>query len=174
LPPAAPEVIRYHPKCPFGPRNRAPCLLALARSIQGDERRGILRIALTSDGRKRYGENSKMALGPTGGAAVKLAPDEDLTYALGVAEGLEKALRMSLVPKFGATPAWALLGTGGVAKLPVLGGVDVLWIAKDNDPAGEAAASALASRWLAAGREVKRVYSTRGKDLNDADERIAS
>ncbi|MGU3538112.1 DUF7146 domain-containing protein [Methylobacterium sp. A54F] len=162
-------VLRYHPRCPFGPGVRAPCMVALVRSLRGDEPIGIQRTALTADGHKSlsYGD-PKRVLGTMAGGAVKLTADEEVTFALGVAEGVENALAMALAPEFGQTPAWALLGTSGLYSAPVLAGVDVLWIAVDRDPAGETAARAAADRWAAEGREVRLIQPRQlGADLND-------
>jgi hypothetical protein len=49
LPANIDEVLRFHPRCPFGPGTRQPCLLALLRDPITDEPRGIQRIALKPD-----------------------------------------------------------------------------------------------------------------------------
>jgi hypothetical protein len=47
LPANIDEVLRFHPRCPFGAGARHPCLLALMRDVVSDEPTGIHRIALT-------------------------------------------------------------------------------------------------------------------------------
>src|SRR5215211_3656341 len=93
---------------------------------------------------------------PLTGGAVKLTPDEDVSTCLGIGEGIESTLSLRLVPEFGPSPVWALLSAGGVARFPVLSGIEVLWIAVDHDPngQGQAAAQACADRWQGAGREM--------------------
>jgi hypothetical protein len=44
--------LRFHSHCMFGARQRHPCLLALLRDIETDAPAGILRTALTGDGKK--------------------------------------------------------------------------------------------------------------------------
>src|SRR5262249_7169832 len=84
LPPAANEVLRFHPRCTFG-GERHPCMLALMRDAITDAPRAIQRTALTQAGRKI----DRMTLGPKAGAAVKLWPDTDVTRGLIIAEGTE-------------------------------------------------------------------------------------
>lgn len=146
-----------------------PALVALVRDVAVNEPRAIHRTALDRDGHKvEIGGKDKMALGPVAGGAVKLTPDEDVTLALGIGEGLETTLSLRALPEFGASPVWALLSAGGLASFPVLSGIEVLWIAVDRDPAGERAAHACAGRWRAAGREVLLVRPRAERvDLND-------
>jgi DNA polymerase I-like protein with 3'-5' exonuclease and polymerase domains len=71
LPPAVDAVLRFHPRCPFGPNTRHPCLLALFRDIELDTPAGIHRIALTPDAKKI----GRMMLGRWSGTrAIKLWP----------------------------------------------------------------------------------------------------
>jgi hypothetical protein len=168
------EVLRFHPQCPFGGVSH-PCMVALFRAIKDNEPRAIHRTALTPDGRKI----DRMALGPVGDAAIKLSADEDVTYGLHVAEGIETALAaMSL----GFSPAWALGHAGGIAKFPVLAGIDALTIIVDHDcpdsngrKAGHAAARECARRWMEAGRDVYNIVPhLMGADMADvlADDEV--
>ena len=60
------------------------------------------------------------------------------------------------------------MSAGGVARFPVLAGIECLWIAVDHDPAGLRAARACAQRWQAAGREAFLVTPAAPRtDLND-------
>ena len=63
LPASIDDVLRFHPRCTFGPGNRHPCLLALMRDAETDEPTGIHRIALTPDARKI---ERRMLLGRSG------------------------------------------------------------------------------------------------------------
>jgi hypothetical protein len=166
LPPdISPRVLRFHPACPFGEGTRHPCLLALYRSIVGDEPRAIMRTALMSDARKI----DRKALGPVGSAAIKLSDDADVTMGLTIGEGLETTLS-GLMPGFDLAPAWALGSAGGIAKFPVLTGIEALTLLAetDDDGANERAIRECFARWKAAGREVYRATSLIGGDLNDA------
>jgi hypothetical protein len=73
LPPdVSPRVLRFHARCPFG-QEAHPCVLALYRDLVTDEPRAIMRTALTPDAQKI----DRKALGPVGGAAIKLSADEE-------------------------------------------------------------------------------------------------
>lgn len=87
------------------------------------------------------------------GGVCRLWPDEAVETALGVAEGLETALTLAR----GFAPVWATLSASSMGDLPVLGGIEALTMAVDRDRAGERAASAVAQRWIAAGREVRQL-----------------
>jgi hypothetical protein len=143
--------------------------LALVRNIVSDQPQAIHRTAITKDGRKATMEGpDRRALGPLVGGAIKLTADESVTYCLSIAEGVETALSLQLIPEFGRSPVWALVSAAGLASFPVLSGIETLWIAVDHDPAGERAANAVGQRWRAAGREVFLVQPKAvGADIND-------
>ena len=70
----------------------------------------------------------------------------------------------------GFGPAWSAIDAGGIARFPVLPGIERLTIIVDNDigGAGQRAASATRARWEAAGLRVRTVMpSTPGHDAND-------
>jgi hypothetical protein len=99
LPPdVSPRVLRFHARCPFG-QEAHPCVLALYRDLVTDEPRAIMRTALTPDAQKI----DRKALGPVGGAAIKLSADEDISTALTIGEGLETTLAGVM---HGFAPAW--------------------------------------------------------------------
>lgn len=159
------EVLRFHPSCPFGEK-RYPCLLALWRTIAGDEPAAIMRTALTPDAKKI----GRLALGPTGGAAIKLTPDVDVSYGLHIAEGLETGLAAMMQ---GFAPMW-ITGLHGIQTFPVLAGIDCLTVIVDNDPpkdgkrAGPDAAAQCVERWTDAGREAQIVAPNKpGSDMAD-------
>lgn len=162
------EVIRFHSACPFaGTRTRA--MVALVRDIVTNEPVAIHRTALSLDGHKiEVNGHDRLALGPIGGGAVKLSPDEDVTTSLGVGEGIETTLSLRRSPEFGESPVWSLLAAGGISTLPVLPGIEALWIATDHDPAGLKASRTCATRWQAAGAETFLITpDAPGADLND-------
>jgi hypothetical protein len=171
---AAGEAIRFHPTCPFGGA-RVPAMVALVRDVVTDEPKAIHRTALDAGERKASIDGKdRLALGPVGGGAVKLTPDENVTTCLGIGEGIETALSMRLAPEFGQSPVWALLSAGQVARFPVLSGIEALWIAVDHDRAGIEATQECARRWKATGRDVFLIRSkTEGDDLNDIIRRRA-
>lgn len=165
---AAGEAIRYHPSCPFK-RERTPAMVALVRDIATNAPRAIHRTALKLDGSPAIVAGEKrLSLGPVGGGAIKLTPDDMVTTCLGVGEGIESTLSLRELRAFGAGPVWSLLSAGNLGDLPPLPGVDCLWIAEDHDPAGRAAGERLAATWGAAGHETFRVRArVEKRDLND-------
>lgn len=165
---AAGEAIRFHPRCPFNGA-QVPAMVALVRDVVTNEPKAIHRTALDANGCKASVDgNDRLSLGPVGGGAVKLTPDENVTLCLGIGEGIESTLSMRLAREFGNSPIWALLSAGQVAAFPVLPGIGCMWIAVDNDPAGTKAARECAARWRKSGREVFRVTPrVAAADLND-------
>ncbi|MCJ2120650.1 toprim domain-containing protein [Methylobacterium sp. J-001] len=169
------EVLRFHPSCPFA-GNRTRAMVALVRNIVTNEPQAIHRTALSLDGQKvEVNGKDRLALGSIRGAAVKLTADEEVTLALGIGEGLESSLSLRCLPEFGASPVWSLLNAAGIASFPALPGIEVLWIAVDDDPAGRGASELCADRWRRAGKEVFLVQATAsGTDLNDVAMEVAN
>src|SRR5262249_28185193 len=158
--PLGAEALRFHPACLFS-STRKPAMVALVRNIESNEPQAIHRTALDRGG--------KMSLGPISGGAIKLAPDEDVTIALGIAEGIETALSMQRLPEWFGSPVWSVISASGIAKFPLLAGIETLAIAADNDGAdgaGEKATIEVVERWQE--RETL-VFETddEGADLND-------
>ncbi len=102
-------------------------------------------------------------LGPVAGCAVKLIDDAEVTIGLGIAEGIENALTALCA---GWSPVWAAGCKGGLAKFPVLAGIDALTVFSDPEPGGVEAARACARRWQNAGHEGTVVIPP-GSDWND-------
>jgi len=156
-------VLRFHPHCPSGQKNRHPCVLALLRDIHTNAPRAIQRTALSSAG----GKIGRMTLGPKAGAAIKLSTDAEVTHRLTIGEGLETTLAGMLL---GYRPAWAVGDAGELSKFPALSGIESLTILVDHDNsgAGQRAALECSDRWTESGREVFRVLPERcGDDIND-------
>lgn len=158
------EALRFHPSCPFR-QERHPAMVALMTDAATGEHRGVHRTALLPDGSGKA-EPGKMMLGAAKGAVVRLTPDEDVSAALALAEGIETALAT------GFQPIWACMTAGNVRDFPVLSGVDHLSIWADADVAGVDAANAAGERWHAAGREV--VITTPNAPGFDFADRIAA
>ena len=114
LPANIDEVLRFHPRCPFGPGTRHPCLVALMRDVGSNEPSGIHRIALAPDGNRI----ARRMLGNWG--AVKLWP---ASTQLIVGEGLETVLAAATrLTHHGAPlrPAWSALSSGALGRLPIV------------------------------------------------------
>jgi hypothetical protein len=170
LPSEAGEVLRWHRRCPFGKGLHSGCMVALVRNILTDEPQAIHRTALTLDGRKvEVGGHDRRLLGRPKGGAIKLTADADVTLSLGVGEGIETTLSLRRLSGCQNLSLWAVLNAGGLAAFPVLAGLEGLWVAVDNDPAGRAATETLKARWVAAGRDVMTArLPAEGADLNDS------
>jgi hypothetical protein len=115
---------------------------------------------------KRNGKTFRLSLGPIGGGAIKLDPDEDVEQGLCIGEGVETCLSGRQI---GLRPVWSAVNTGGVKNFPIVPGIDGLHIFKENDANGQSAkdVEACARRWYEAGRDVVIVEPDTGKDLND-------
>lgn len=161
------DVLRFHPACPFGDGVRVPCMVALMRDFVTDEPRAIHRTALTPDGQKAFGSDSKKMLGPARGAVIKLA--FEAPGRIGIAEGIETGLS---VIQAGWTPVWAAGSAGGIEALPVLPYAE-LTVFADPGEAGQAAAIKLATRWAATGQSASVQTPARG-DFNDALAELAN
>jgi hypothetical protein len=173
LPPGC-DCVRFHRRCPFGKDDAGraiytPAMVALVSSIVTNEPQAVHRTALDMTGRKvNVGGRDRMALGPIAGGAVKLTADENVTIAIGVAEGIETALSLQRIPEWAGSPVWSLLNANGVANFPVLAGIETLVVAVDHDDAGEKAALAVAGQWRAAAREILLFEAVNpDHDLND-------
>lgn len=159
--------VRFHPRCPFGPGQRHPCMVALYRDIITDEPKAVHRTALTADGKKI----DRKALGPKKGCAIKLSDNADVTVKLTIGEGIETCLAGA---ELLYRPVWALGDAGEIERFPILPGVESLTILVDHDKAGKEAARKCSLRWTKAGREVFRAVPTqKGDDFADVLENVA-
>jgi Toprim domain/CHC2 zinc finger len=155
-------VLRFHPRCPFGPGTRHPSLVALLRDPVTDTPVGIQRIALTSTatkiGRRMLGHRGVVKLQPAG-------------IQLVIGEGLETTLAGTCGVTYcdaPVRPAWAAMSADQVERFPVLPGIERLVILVDHDSIGKNAAACCAERWSRAGRTVVRLTPKRaGADFND-------
>jgi putative DNA primase/helicase len=158
------KVFRYHPSCPFG-SERLPCMLALVREITTNAPVAIHRTALTTGPRPE--RIDRKSLGPTTGGAIKISPDHEVHSGLLIGEGIETVLSASKLLQF--KPVWSLIDKNGLAKFPVLSGIESVTIAVDNDPGGDGqrAAAECVQRLTQAGTEVITVQTNLVSDFND-------
>lgn len=162
----------FHPRCPRGPyeaREYLPAMLAPMRHIHDNRLTAVHRTFLTADGSSKAPGQAKMMLGDARDAAIKLNPDDQVTTGLGVCEGIETGL--ALIGR-GWHPIWALASAGGIARFPVLDGIECLTIFADQDEPGLAAARTCADRWAFAGKEV-RICTPHAGDWLDASQAAA-
>jgi hypothetical protein len=158
--------IRFHPACPRGRRERLPAMLAAMTDPVANVFVGIHRTFLRPDGlgKVEHGK-TKMMLG--GAGVIRLAPDDEITLGLGICEGIETGL--ALLQRAGWSAIWAAGSKGGIAKFPLLGGIECLTLFPDTDDGGGGvkAAAECAARWVAAGREAQTILPPGGTDWND-------
>jgi putative DNA primase/helicase len=170
------DVLRFHPRCPFGPGEKRYCMIGLLRNVITNTPQAVHRTALTPEGKKL----GRKVLGSKSGAAVKLWPDDEVSAGLVIGEGLETALSAATRIADGGTllrPAWAVGDAGNLAAFPVLPGVDSLTILVDHDESGTGQRAALecSRRWTNAGQEVFRIIpNRRGDDINDFVQRTVA
>jgi putative DNA primase/helicase len=169
-PEVAGAALRYHPRCPWtdgatGATIFVPAMVAVMRSIETNELRAIHRTRLSTDGKKI----DRRMLGGAAGAAIKLDRNDSVLEGLHVCEGIETGLAAR---RLGFRPIWAVGSVVGIAKFPVIGGIEALtiFVEHDENRASEKAAEQCAERWLAAGREVIFAEPMFGSDsdANDA------
>jgi hypothetical protein len=163
LPPAPDAVLRFHWRCPFGEKQRHPCMVALLRDVKTDKVTGIHRTHITS---ARHGEAERKALGELTGSAVKLWPLGD-GDTLAVGEGIETVLA-AIKLGHASPPAWAMTVANNLSRLPVIDDVKRLTILADNDASGTGEKSARELRRKWAHKEVViRMPVETGSDFND-------
>ena len=158
----SPAIAAKHPELGLSGRT-FPGLLALFRDIYSDVPSAVLRTFLTGDG----SFIDRAMVGPVRGCAIKLDPDENVTYGLHIGEGLETCLAARME---GFRPIWAVGNAGAIGAFPVLSGIDCLSIIVDNDhnETGQQASRDCSERWTSAGREVRRIIpNISGQDFND-------
>jgi hypothetical protein len=154
------DVIRFHPAL-FFEGARVAGMVALFRDIRTDEPCGIHRVFLDSEGRKI----KRMMLGPTGGAAIKLDADENVTLGLALGEGIETCLAGW---HLGLRPVWALGSADAIKQFPVLPGIEAITALGELNDGGVnyRAARVCADRWMEAGKEAFRATPFKGDDFN--------
>jgi phage/plasmid primase-like uncharacterized protein len=162
-----PKTVRHLPDARHGPTGLVfPAMICAVTRWPSGEVIAVHRTFLTADGRKAPVEPQKMTLGPTAGAAVRLAAAGP---ALAVAEGIETALSAQEAT---GLPTWAALSAGGIENLVLPPSPYALEITifADNDASGRGkqAADKAAARWHAEGRRVwTALPPSPGTDFND-------
>ena len=115
------ETLGFHPSFTLN-GEQMPCMLALVRNVATDAPQALHRTFLTTDQKPQRVE--RKSLGPIAGGAIKLSLDGDVTHGLLIGEGIETTLSASLLLKF--RPASSVLSRSGIAKFPVLTGIECI------------------------------------------------
>lgn len=161
-----PVALRFMP----GTEKHPPSMVALITDFR--DAAAVLGLQFTSlnpDGTKQSRVFMK-GTKPKGGV-IRLIEDAEVTTELGLAEGTETGLAVMTAYRragrmVGST--WAALSAGNLARLPVLDGLERLYVYADNDASGtgQRAAEGLAQRWHDAGRDVF-IATPKATDWND-------
>ncbi|MEM5427204.1 DUF7146 domain-containing protein [Cupriavidus oxalaticus] len=169
IPPADGD-LRYHPALQHPSGYTGPALVGLITDAVTRKPMSLHRTWIQADGRKADVDPPRLLLSGhrKAGGVIRLWPDDAVTSAIGLAEGIETALSLA----WGIEPTWSCVDAGNLAAFPVLSGIEVLTIAADDDPAGIAAGRECGERWAAAGCEVFLVRQEQA-DLNDAVQEAA-
>ena len=160
------DVIRFHPRCPWG-RHTLPAMLALMSDPLTGEPRGIHRTFLRPDGAgKAEIPTPKMMLGI--GGVIRLY--ERLTAGIAITEGIETALAVAQHFRWG--PVWAAGSKGAIRTFPVLPATTLNVFTDNDDPDAVNAAQDCAARWVEAGHQVVIHTPPAGTDWADVAESI--
>ena len=157
-----PDCIRFHPQLKHADTGLPfPAMVCRVDGPNG-EFVGIHRTYLTHDGRAKANvTRPKMALGPIGGGAVRLAPAGE---ALALAEGVETGLSVQQASQI---PTWASLGTN-FKSVVLPRDVKTIIIAADGDDVSEKAANKAAQYFIGAyGCAARIARAPKGFDFND-------
>ncbi len=136
---------------PAGELECHPAMLALLSDILTVEPCGIINVYLLADGSDRIRDTKgKTVTCRAKGACVMLDEFDDVTMGLTVCEGVETGIALHQAEQ---RPVWSCGGASILSNFPLLGGIEALTIAADTGDAGQEAASKVAERWHAGGRE---------------------
>jgi hypothetical protein len=158
--------LHFHPRCfirsgPDGPPEARPAMIAAVTDLAGQVT-GLQRTWLDPSGtRKARIATPRRAMGDLLGHAVRFGTAQDI---LGVGEGIETTL--SIREALPGLPVAAALSAAHLAAILFPPALRRLYILRDNDPAGEAAARTLTDRAHSAGIDAI-VLSPRLGDFND-------
>lgn len=150
-----PTDVRFHPRCPLGPKPTTvfkPALLVGVR--EGPRLVAFQRIFLKADG----GYSEKATLGTLGTGAWR---GGGLGATIGLAEGFETARAWSKIRGF---PCWATLGSRRLDIITIPDTVTKLILAGDNDVAGRRAVSRSIARYATDQRVIEVDFPVGHKD----------
>jgi hypothetical protein len=159
--------LRFNADCPHPTSTldrpvRLPALVAAVRGADG-RLAGVHRTYLRRDGSgKAQIDPQKASLGPVRGAAVRLAPLEQVLDAgeVVLAEGIESAASAALLLDL---PGWAALNATNLAGIVLPRAIQRVLLAADHDRAGLDAARVAWSRLHSEGRTVRIAVPTAEK-----------
>jgi hypothetical protein len=160
------ESLRFHPRCYCRPDRRSrtqtlPAMIAAVTNLDG-EITGAHRTWLDPSGQdKARIDTPRRAMGHLLGHGVRFGVARD---CLAAGEGIETMLSLRCV--LPGLPMIAALSAGHLCSIQFPATLRRLYVARDNDPAGDNAAARLAERAQAAGIEAITLSPSLG-DFND-------
>lgn len=148
--------VRFHPRCPLGPKPRTVFKPALLVGVREANRLVALQRVFIDPSSGRYTE--KVTLGTLGVGAWR---GGELGPTIALAEGFETARAWSLLH---GLPCWASLGSRRLDLIGVPDSVTTLILAGDNDLAGRRAVTRGVAAYASDRREVRADYPLGHKD----------
>ena len=140
--------LRFHPRCPKGPKPFTRFLPALLVAVrEGTRLTAVQRIFLDI---KTGGYTDKLMLGSPGKGSWQGARASD---ELALAEGFETAAAFQ---ELHGVPCWSTLGAERLGRVAIPSGVRTLILAEDNDAEGHRLATKAAAAHTAFGITVRR------------------
>jgi hypothetical protein len=161
-----PANLRFHPRCYYRPDRDSPtetwpAMIAAVTDLDGNIT-GVHRTWLDPAGHDKAPVNTpRRAMGNLLGNAVRFGVAHDVMAA---GEGIETMLSLRCVMP--TMPMVAALSAAHLAAILFPGALRRLYVARDNDPAGNAAVANLINRSISAGIEAI-VLSPRLADFNE-------
>ncbi len=154
-----PTDVRFHPRCPLGPKPMTVFKPALLIGVREAQRLvAFQRIFLKPDG----GYSQKATLGTLGTGAWR---GGGLAATIGLAEGFETARAWSRIR---GLPCWATLGSRRLDLVTIPDSVTKLILAGDNDLAGRRAVARSIARFASDSRVIQVDYPVGYKDWAEA------
>lgn len=156
--------IRFHPRCPLGPKPRTRYLPALLVALrEGLELKAVQRIFFDADTARC---SVKMLLGKPGRATWRAGGS---ARPLALAEGFEDAAAFT---KLTGIRCWAALGAERLPLLRLPDDLDHLILAPDHDRAGRLAARKAQAAYRRPGLTIETRYPSPFKDWAAMNERL--
>ena len=151
-----PNDVRFHPRCPLGPKPRTLFKPALFVAVREANRLVAIQRIFVDPATARY--TDKATLGALGTGAWR---GGGLGPTIGLAEGFETARAWSIIH---GLPCWASLGSRRLDLVAIPASVTTLILAGDNDLAGRRAVARSMEVYASGTREARPDYPVGYKD----------
>ena len=159
-----PGDVRFHPRCPLGPKPVTVFKPALLIAVREGHRLIALQRIFIDPATGRYTE--KATLGTLGAGSWR---GGGLGKTIGLAEGFETARAWSRIHDL---PCWATLGSRRFDLVSIPDSVETLVLAGDNDLPGRRAVNRATERYVRDDREIRQAFPKGFKDWASALEAL--